>query len=137
MRGAGFMELKTGYVEIFKADAKQHIVWGVVLQPGVPDLQGDIISAEEIEKAAHDYMINSRVTGFRHKRVLDAAIVESYIAKSDEIFEGEHIKKGSWLVGMQVFDMEVWKGVETGDYHSFSIGGFAGNRIKVESGGGG
>lgn len=126
---------KEGNIRILKVDKLQHIVWGVVLQPDIPDLQGDIISAEEIEKAAYNYMIESRATGFRHQKELDAAIVESYIQKADEVFEGEKIKKGSWMAAMKVFDEEVCKGIDSGEFHSFSIGGFAGKRNKIGGGG--
>lgn len=133
---------KEGYSRILKVDESQHIVYGVVLQPDIPDLQGDIITAEEIEKAAHKYMMESRITGFRHKEPLDAAIVESYICKVDEYYENETVKKGSWCIAMKIFDMTVWAGIISGELNSFSIGGFAVSEpvdsgVMVSEGGGG
>jgi hypothetical protein len=110
---------------IFKIDKLKQIVFGVVLQPNIPDLQGDIITEDEIENAAHRYMVESRITGFRHQEELDAVIVESYIAKSNEWFKDENILKGSWLVAMKINDLKVWQGVLDGTFNSFSIGGWA------------
>jgi hypothetical protein len=127
-------------MKIIKIDKMKHIVFGVVLQPNVADLQGDIITEEEIEKAAHRYMIESRITGFRHESELDACIVESYISKNDEWFKNESVVKGSWLIAMKIYDEKVWAGVMDGTYNSFSIGGWATStpidRGVIDSGGG-
>ena len=132
-------------VQIFKIDKMKQVVFGPVLIPNIEDLQGDIITEEEIENAAYDYMIKSRVTGFRHEKELDAVIVESYIVKNDSWFrngdnQDEYIPKGSWVVGMKILDDKVWEGVLDGTYNSFSIGGFGvSTPIEggVDNGGGG
>lgn len=125
--------LKNAKTKIIKLDKAKHIVCGVVLEPETVDLQGHIISAEVIEEAANDYMINSRVTGFRHIKELDAVIVQSYVADCDLWLDSENIKKGSWLVKMKIFNEEVWKGIEDGIYNSFSIGGF-GDVTEIDEG---
>ena len=115
----------------------KQIVFGPVLIPNVEDLQGDIITEEEIENAAYDYMIKSRVTGFRHQEELNAVIVESYIVKNDSWFRTEgsdkYIPKGSWVIGMKILDDKVWQGVLDGTFNSFSIGGW-GTSTPIESG---
>jgi len=127
-------EQKGRISRIVKVDELQHIVFGVVLQPDIPDLQEDIISAEEIEKTAHKYLMESRICGFRHQEKMDAAIVESYVTKNDEYYQDQEcVRKGSWMVAMKIFDEEKWKGVMSGEYNSFSIGGFA-NSEPVDSG---
>ncbi len=113
-----------GVTKILKFDPITKIVSGVVLEPGTVDLQGHIISKEVIEAAANDYMINSRVTGFRHTKELDAVIVQSYVADCELWLNNTTIKEGSWIIKMKVFDEEVCKGIESGIYNSFSIGGF-------------
>lgn len=123
----------THFSHIIKIDVLQHIVLGVVLQPGIPDLQNDIITAEEIEKTAHRYLAESRITGFRHQEALDAVIVESYIVRENTWFNDEQILKGSWIVAMKILDETVWKGVMDGIYNSFSIGGYA-KTAEVENG---
>lgn len=39
--------------EILKADSEKHTVTGIVYEPDTEDSQGDFMTAEEIEKAAH------------------------------------------------------------------------------------
>lgn len=120
-------------MKIFKIDKMKRIVFGVVLQPNIPDLQGDILTEDEIEQAAHRYLAESRITGFRHESELDAVIVESYISKNNDWFKDEQIVKGSWLVAMKINDDNVWQGVLDGKYNSYSIGGWA-KSVPVDGG---
>lgn len=115
-------------ITIRKLNAMKQICYGVVLEPNTIDLQGDIMSKEEIEKTAHDYMENARNVGRRHQGVMDAVPVESYIAPSDiHISDGPYgpttIKEGSWVIGIKVRDPDEWRKVENGEYAAFSVGG--------------
>lgn len=116
---------------VIKSAAKQ-LLYSVVLEPDTEDAQGDVISAEEIEKAAHDYLISSRVIGEGHEFEAQAAPVESFIAPVDMEVEGEAIKKGSWVIVMKIFDSALWDLVEKGVYGAVSIGGL-GHRTPLES----
>lgn len=109
---------------IFKADSEKRLVYGVVSEPLTVDAQGDVLSEEEIEQFAHNYLIKSQKFDVRHnwKRVR-ASIVESWIAKSDFEWMGEVIKKGSWIIGVKVFDDDLWSKIRAGVYKAFSIGG--------------
>ena len=109
---------------IFKADAEKRLVFGVVSEPLTVDAQGDVLSEEEIEQFAHNYLINSQKFDVRHnwKRVR-ASIVESWIAKADFEWMGEVIKKGSWIIGVKIFDDDLWGKIKAGVYKAFSIGG--------------
>lgn len=109
---------------VIKSDEKQ-IIYCVVLEPEVEDLQGDVVSAEEIEKAAHDYMVFSRTIGDAHKSWTEAAPVESFIAPVDMVVEGESIKKGTWVMAIKVFAPAMWEAVKSGAYTGVSIGGQA------------
>lgn len=106
-------------------DLKKQIVYCVVLEPETVDLQGDVISAEEIEKAAHEYMEKHRLIGDAHQEIgVQAVPVESFIAPVDmAVGDGEAIKKGSWVMAIKVNDPELWGAVESGEYTGFSIGG--------------
>lgn len=115
-------------VKIRKFSQMKQIAYGVVLEPDTEDLQGDVITAEEIERTAHDYMTNIRKVGARHKAAMDAVPVESYIAPMDLSFDGgpygsSTVKKGSWVLGVKVNDPAQWKKVMNGEYSGFSIGG--------------
>ena len=117
-------------VSFIKSEDKR-LVTGVVFIPDVPDYQGDVISKEEIESAAHNYMIKSRLSDLQHEVILDnsqVVPVESFIAPHDIIINGELIPDGSWVMTVKVFDDEIWGLVKSGELNGFSITG-VGRRI--------
>jgi 2'-5' RNA ligase len=109
------------------ADAPEHrVVYGVVLQPGVTDSQGDIVGAAEIEKAAHRYMIESRKQDLQHSEQEAAvSVVESYIATADLEVAGRPVLKGSWVMASYIGDDAIWAAVQKGEITGYSIGGTA------------
>lgn len=115
-------------VPIMKADRAKQIVYCVVIEPDDVDEQGDVMFEDDIEETAHDYMLNSRVVGSDHEQPIEAAPVESYIAPVDFEMEGpfgvQTVKKGSWVLGLKIFDPKEWSKVEDGSYTGVSIGGF-------------
>ncbi|RYF51087.1 MAG: hypothetical protein EOO38_04075 [Cytophagaceae bacterium] len=115
-------------VRIAKSEPMKQVVIGVVLAPNELDSQGDTISAEDIEKAAHGFMGTSRIIGSEHGAPIEAHPVESYIAPQDLTFDGPDgrtiVTKGSWVLGVKVNDPEQWAQVMSDGYTGFSIGGF-------------
>lgn len=127
--------------EIFKRDEERRLIFGPVLIPENFDLQDDIISADEIESAAHNYMVklsfredpefltklgltSKSERGFMHTEFnRKIAVVESYIAPIDFEMNGRMIKQGTWVGVVKVFDDEVWNLVKAGRITGFSIGG--------------
>jgi len=116
---------------ILKADNEKQFVLGVVLEPMEVDQQEDIMIPADIEETAHDYLINHRVVGFRHKDEEDAVVAESYIAPVDFELNGELVKKGSWLLGIKIYNPDTWQMVKDGEINGFSVGGF-GVREELE-----
>lgn len=112
-------------VGIKKSDGVKHVVYGVVLEPDVEDLQGDIISAEEIEQAAHNFMVSYQIIVDHHEAMADARPVESYIAPIDFEMAGQTIKTGSWVMAVKIFNVDLWDKIVAGEYTGFSIGGRA------------
>lgn len=108
---------------IIKADTEKRLVYGIVLEPNSVDLQGDTIKAETIEAAAHQYLVKSRVIGAGHAGKADASISESWIAPEDFTYEGQDIKKGTWLMTVKINNDILWDKVKNGTYQGFSIGG--------------
>jgi hypothetical protein len=110
-------------------DGEMRLVTSVVLAPETVDLQGDIYDEEVIRKAAHDYVreYNQDTTvGYMHKdmnKSLD--LVESWIAPVDMTVSGREIRKGTWLMTVQVVDKAIWAQVKKGEIRGFSIGGIA------------
>jgi hypothetical protein len=118
--------------QIVKSDDEKQLITGVVLEPDSVDSQGDVMNAEEIEKAAHFYMLNSRVVGDEHKDIADdVSVVESYIAPDDLGFDQGSVKKGTWVMTVHVESTDRWQEVKKGDYNGFSVGGF-GTRVDAE-----
>lgn len=119
---------RKGRVSIMKADKHKQIVYGVVTAPMEVDTQDEYMTAEEIEKSAHSYLVNSRVVGKQHTKVADASVVESYIAPQDLEFAGQYgpqsVPKGSWVIGVKVNNPDLWQKVLDGEITGFSVGGF-------------
>ena len=119
------MSIKTNKVEILKADDEKRIVYGIVLKPDVPDSHDDIMTEEEIEKSAHNYLMFHRTVGEQHMEQADAVPCESYIVKADCLIEGREVKKGTWVVAMKVFSDTLWLKIKDKQFNAFSAGGYA------------
>lgn len=110
------------YVKFASLDLEKQVVYGIVLEPDMVDKQGDIISKEEIEKAAWKYALTPMVIGSGHKKQAKAKPVETYLAPVDFELGGQTVKKGSWVLAVKVMDTELWQLVKDGDFMGFSIG---------------
>jgi len=121
--------------DIKKIDEEKHVVYGIVYSPGEVDSQGDMATAEEIEKAAYAFMKNARIDKVDddHDYDPDVGFVgETWLTKeNDSIFPDE--PTGSWAVGIKVENDETWALVKSGEYNGLSMAGSA-NRSPVEKG---
>lgn len=118
----------------FDTDKRQVFGWASIVEINgepVVDLQGDYISAEEIEKAAYTYVQKSRRGGDMHRREGEQAfhaseMIESFMVTPEKI-EKMGLPPGSlptgWWVGYQVHDDETWNLVKSGKRTGFSIHG--------------
>ena len=134
---------KLFHCPILKSSSEKRLVTGPLLIPEKIDLQNEIISHEEIETAAHNYMtkltfqkdpeflkqigLSTRAEqGFMHADFeRKIAVVESYIAPIDFDFNKRKIVAGTWMITVKVFDDEVWGLIKAGKIRGFSIGGQA------------
>ena len=124
------MELKG---TIVKRDDDKFLVYGWASvandKDGNPvvDSQGDIISIQELEKAAHGFVRFSGLGGEMHDpdRMGVSALVESFVFTPEKLemlgLPKDALPQG-WFVGFKVHDAETWQKVKNGDYKSFSIG---------------
>lgn len=136
--------------EISKVDDERRQVFGwasVTEINGEPvvDLQNDYVDTYEIEKAAYDYVLNSRVGGEMHRRVKKSKDAPKQVSTLIEsmVLTPEKIEKmglppetpRGWWIGFQIpkdeSGDEVWKSVKDGKYNEFSIHGM-GKRKSVE-----
>lgn len=113
------------YGRIVKADAENHYVTGVVYEPMAEDSHGNFMTEAEITKAAYWFAKNGNKVDLQHSfEPLDgASVVESWIAKADFDIDGETVKKGTWLMTVEVADESVWEDIEKGEITGFSMGG--------------
>lgn len=116
---------------IIKADEEKRLVYGVVLEPETMDAQEDIMSASEIEAAAHFYLMNSGVVGLEHSQPADAKVAESFIAPVTFEMGDQIVKEGSWIMAVKILNDETWQAVKERELNSFSVGGF-GIREPIE-----
>lgn len=110
---------------IIKADTDSHFVTGIVYEPMVEDSQGNYMTEEEITKAAYWFAKNANSVDLQHCFVKceDVSVVESYIAKCDMEIEGQAVKKGTWLMTVEVTNDDIWDAVQKGEITGFSMGG--------------
>lgn len=110
---------------IVKADTESHYITGIVYEPMVEDSQGNYMTEEEIAKAAHWFMKNEGSVDIQHcfKKADGCEVVESYVAKSDMEIDGQPIKKGTWLMTMEISNADVWDSISKGDITGYSMGG--------------
>lgn len=115
----------TTYGRILKTDTENHFVTGIVYEPMVEDSQGNYMTEAEITKAAHWFIKNGGDVDLQHcfKKCEGAEVVESYIAKCDMEIEGQEVKKGTWVMTMEITDANVWKSIQKGEITGFSMGG--------------
>lgn len=128
----------TTYGRIIKADAESHYVTGIVYEPLEEDSHGNFMTEEEITKAAYWFAKNGDKVDLQHSfEPLDGAtVVENWIAKADFEIDGEAVKKGTWLMTVEVADESVWEGIEKGDITGFSMGGlgnYSEEDVEVDS----
>lgn len=96
----------TTYGNILKADSTAHLVTGIVYEPMVEDTDGNYMTEEEITKAAHWFAKNGNQVDLQHsfEPLKGAVVVESSVTKCDMELEGQSIKKGTWLMTVELQD---------------------------------
>jgi len=117
------------YIPIVKAVTEKRLVYGVALVPEKVDIQKDIMDADVIQGAAHEflaaYQVNTQL-GVQHKEYHhDLSLVESFIAPVDFQLGDRMVTKGSWVVCVKVHSDTIWDKVKKGELTGFSVKGVA------------
>jgi hypothetical protein len=129
-------EINKHFVIKAKDGEYERYVFGLVLEPNdgdggnpfAPDLQKDTYSAEEIWTAWWNYAVDSRKQGLLHKKAVSVkgmVLLDNYVVPDDMTVNGQHFRKGSWVMGAHVKDDALWKSVLDGTYNGWSIQGSA------------
>lgn len=104
-------------------DEEKRIAYGAVLVPNEPDTDGDIVSPEAIEFAAHEFLKSYGNIDVSHSLNNVGVPVESYLLPQDMEVEGVALPKGTWVIGVYVEDDETWAKVKSGRLTGFSVMG--------------
>jgi len=115
------------HVPIFIEKSKdEQIVYGIVYEPDTVDTQGDQASAEEIEKAANDFMENVQTFKIMHKgKPAKVKVLQSFVAPVDYTIAKRKIKKGSWVLVTRILDKKLWEDIKAGKLTGYSMAGYA------------
>ena len=105
-----------------KADEEMQVVWGEIYIPDIPDTQNDFMTAVEIEKMAHLFLMDGLSVGavdVQHDGEIRKGcfIVESFIARKND----PEFIEGAWVVAMKICDPDLWEDIKTGKLNGFSM----------------
>lgn len=119
-------------IPILKVDDEKRLVTGIVYEPDVLDAHDEFMTADEIEKSAHQFLKDYRNIDKQHDFVGGQAdVVESWIAKEAGKLGEQDIQKGTWLLSVHVPDDDTWSEIKKGELTGFSMGG-VGERVAIE-----
>jgi hypothetical protein len=109
---------------VIKSEEKR-LVYGEVYAPLHIDTDNEAMTAEEIEKMAHNFLMKmgstSKIDVQHNFSESGCLVVESFIARKND---PDEFIEGSWVLGVKILPDEVWEAVQKGELNGFS---FAGN----------
>jgi hypothetical protein len=112
---------------------ERRLVYGEVYAPLRVDTDAEAMTADEIEKMAHNFLASGRTDkidvqhGFKESGCM---VVESFIARKDD---PDGFVEGAWVLGVKVLPDALWEAVKSGELNGFSFAGNLGNRIETRS----
>lgn len=115
----GEAEVITVPYQIEKINKMQRIVTGQVYAPDCLDSHGHFMTAKQLEKTAHQFMMDGLQNSidFMHdNELVDACIVESFIARGHPDWE-----EGSWVASTKISDDDAWEAVLDGRINGYSF----------------
>ena len=104
-----------------EAAAKQQVAFGAVYMPGVVDSQNDFMRADEIRKAAYDFLRRGTTDAIdtqHNNQKSGAYVVESFLSKAGD---ADFPIPGTWVVGIHVPDADLWAQIEKGEIGGLSM----------------
>ena len=107
---------------IIKNEAER-LVYGEVYVPMHLDTDNEFMTAEEIQKAAHRFMLQSQTRNIDEEHQGEGrgdTIVETFIAKAGD---PDGYVEGSWVAGGYIRDDERWEKVLKGEINGWSMAG--------------
>lgn len=131
--------------QVAKVDHEQRLIFGwanisvttdgeVVEQWG-SDGFNDVFPPAIIEKAAYEFVLESREGGVMHKQAGQAILVESFVVTPEKLALmklAEDALPMGWWCGFKVLSDETWERVKKGELRMFSIHGSAKREVMNE-----
>jgi hypothetical protein len=111
----------------------ERVVFGEIYVPGQEDAHGDIMTAEEIKKAAYGFMKNQRTHNIdlmHNNEPTGDYLVESFIARSND---PDNFIEGSWVGATKIESDEVWNKILKGEINCYSLEGLTNLDQRVET----
>ena len=110
---------------VLKCDSNTHHITGIVYEPMVVDAHENYMTEEEITKAAYGFAKNGNKVDLQHnfESVEGVSVVETWVTKADCVIEGNDVKRGTWVMTVEVENDDIWTAVEKGELTGFSMGG--------------
>jgi hypothetical protein len=106
------------------ASEDEHLVFGEVYAPNIPDSDGEFMDARGIQDMAYKFMKNLKLksidTAHNNLEVDGACVVESFIARKGD----PDFIEGAWVVGAHIEDPDTWAKIKKGDINGFSMEAF-------------
>lgn len=109
---------------IIKSD-EQRLVFAEVYAPMQIDSDDETMTAEEIEKMAHQFLKDGNVNKIDVMHSFQESgchIVESFIARKGD---PDGFREGSWVMGVHIVPDDLWEAVKKGEINCFSFAGVA------------
>jgi hypothetical protein len=121
-----YTELELSGPIVYKSADEQRIAYAAVLVPGEPDSDGEVLTAEKIEEAAHGWMESYRNVDLMHTLNNTGVPVESYILpeamKVAAYGNDIELPAGTWILASKLSE-EAWVGVKDGTLTGYSVMG--------------
>lgn len=109
---------------------EKRLLYGIVYEPDTEDSYGDFMTAEEIEKSAHEFLEYYRNIDTEHNVVAGAGVVvQSYIAPTELTFGSRVVKQGSWVLVTRATE-ELWEQYKSGEITGYSMFGISRNVVS-------
>lgn len=122
---------------IVMKNANKRIAYAAVLVPGEPDSDGETVTKEKIEQAAHEWMQSYRNVDLQHTLNNVAVPVESYVLPMDMEVDMQGVKTilpaGTWVLASKVLDEATWDMIEKGELTGYSVMGIRRTTLETAS----
>jgi hypothetical protein len=103
-----------------KTQEEKQLAFASVYEPNDVDTHGEFMTADEIEKLAHKFMLkmlNNKIDVMHDNKPGRAHVVESFIAREGDL----DFTPKSWVLGLKIFDEQLWEDIKNGEMTGLSF----------------